>query len=126
MKRCTSLLGDLILIRDRTLFASLKHLNRAGGHDRRYGVFINQLRMAIATQKKAKIIEPRHKPLKFDAVYQKYGHRCLGFADMIEKRILKVLRFFARHELVLLILGRRGRPLPRLTLPAPLVASRRP
>src|ERR1700676_5597964 len=66
--------------------------------------------MPVATQKQAKIIEPSHKSLQFDAVDQENGHRGLGLAHMVEESVLKILRFFARHELILLILGRRGRP----------------
>jgi hypothetical protein len=100
MRGYVSVWTHLILVCDRAFFTSLEHLNWTRRHDRRNRMLVDQLRMAIAPQKKAKIIEPGHKSLQFNAVYQENGYRRFGFANVIEERILKVLRFFARHELI--------------------------
>jgi hypothetical protein len=46
-------------------------------HDRRDGVLVDQLRVAIPPQQHAEIIEPSHDALQFDAVDQKNGQRTL-------------------------------------------------
>ena len=61
------------------------------GHDGRNGVLVDQLRMPIATQQHAEIIEPGDHALQLDAVHQEDGERNFGFADVIEEGVLQVL-----------------------------------
>ena len=66
-------------------------------HDGRDGVLVDELRMAVATQQHAEIIEPGHHALQFDAVHQKDGERNFGFADVIEEGVLQVLCAIGCH-----------------------------
>lgn len=45
--------------------------NGGAGHNRRDGMFINQLGMAVAAQKQRLFVKIGYQPLKFDAVNQK-------------------------------------------------------
>ena len=69
-------------------------LNWRHGHDGRYCVFIDQLRVAVAPQEDAEIVEPRDDALKLDAVDEEHRYRDLVLSDVVEKGILKVLEFF--------------------------------
>ena len=69
-------------------------LNWCHGHDGRYRVFIDQLRVTVAPQQDAEIVEPCDDTLKLDAVDQEYCHRNLVFSDVVEKCVLKILVFF--------------------------------
>jgi hypothetical protein len=53
--------------------------------------------MPIAAQKHAEIIEPSHYALQLNAVDQENGQGRLLFPDVIEKRVLKILRAVGRH-----------------------------
>ena len=70
-------------------------LDRAHRHDRRDRVLIDQLRLAIAAQQHAEIVEPGDIALKLHAIDQKDRDRGFAFADGIEKRVLQILLFFA-------------------------------
>ena len=52
-------------------------------HDRRDGVFVDQLGMGFAAQQYAKIVKPGDDPLQLDAIYEKYGYRQLVLADVV-------------------------------------------
>src|SRR5262249_14227837 len=54
-------------------------------------VFINKLRMPVATQQHAEIIEPGNDALEFHAIHQENGEWNFIFADVIEKGVLKIL-----------------------------------
>ena len=69
-------------------------LNWRHGHDGRYRVFIDQLRMPVAPQQDAEIVEPRDDALKFDAVDQEHRYWDLVLSDVVEKGVLKILVFF--------------------------------
>ena len=80
-------------------------------HDGRDRVLVDELRMAVAPQQHAEIVEPGHEALQFDAVDEKNRHRSLGLANVIEERVLQVLRLFAWHEFGSHFgLGRLSRP----------------
>jgi hypothetical protein len=85
--------GRLSLMRliESRLVAGLEHLNRLAGHDRRYGMLINELGMPVATQQYAEIIEPGDDTLQFDAVDQEDRERNFVLADKIEKSVLEIL-----------------------------------
>src|ERR1700677_4037450 len=60
-------------------------------HDRRDSVLVNELRMPVAAQEHAEIIEPGHHALQFDAVDQEDGQRNFALADVIEECVLQIL-----------------------------------
>ena len=66
-------------------------------------MFINKLTLTIATQKHAEIVKPCDHALKLDPVDQKDRYGDFGFADMIEKCVLKIL-FVTGHETLPLFL----------------------
>jgi hypothetical protein len=68
------------------------------GHDCGYGVFVDELGVPIPAKENAKIIEPRHDALQFDPVYQKDGERDLILSQVIQERVLQVLRAFGCHR----------------------------
>src|SRR5215469_11536304 len=54
-------------------------------------MLIDKLRMPVATQQHAKIIEPGDDALQLHAIHQKNGEWNFVFADVIEKCVLKIL-----------------------------------
>ena len=64
-------------------------LNGLTRHDGRDGVLVDELRMSVAAQQDAEIIEPGHDALQLHAIHEKDGQRRLVLANMIEKRVLK-------------------------------------
>src|ERR1700734_2762766 len=62
----------------RAVFDRLEHRNRTGRHDRRDCVLIDKLRVSIATQQDAEIIEPSNEALQFYSVDEKNRDRRLG------------------------------------------------
>ena len=76
------------------LFHRLEHLDRGGGHDGGDRVLIDELRMAIAAQENAEIVEPGDETLQFNAVDKKNRDRGLALAHVVQERVLQVLRFF--------------------------------
>ena len=73
----------------RRIFGALEQLHRMSRHDGRDSVLVDELRMAIATQQHAEIIEPGHHALQLDAVHQKNGERNFALADVIEEGVLQ-------------------------------------
>ena len=63
------------------------------GHDRRDRVLVDELRMTVATQQHAKIVEPGDDALQLDAVDEEDGQGGLGLADAVEEGVLQVLLF---------------------------------
>src|SRR6202000_262053 len=58
---------------------------------------VNELRVRVAAQQHAEIIEPGDDPLQLYAIDQKHRHRRLIFADVIEKDVLNILRLVRCH-----------------------------
>src|SRR5690349_8304590 len=79
------------------LFAGLEELHRLSRHHRRDRVLVDQLRMRVAAEQDAEIVEPGNDPLELDAVHEKYRNRGLVLPDVIEEDILDILRLFRRH-----------------------------
>ena len=69
----------------------LVELHRLGRHDGGDGVLVDQLRLAVAAQQHAEIVEPAHHALQLDAVDQEDGEGRLGLADAVEEGVLQVL-----------------------------------
>ena len=97
--RRDDLVGQHVRGHDRVRVANLGKLYGLARHDGREGVFVHQLLMAITAQEDAKIVKPSHNALKFNAIHEEYGQRCLVLANMVEKRVLQALRAFCRHGL---------------------------
>ena len=66
-------------------------------------MFIYELGVAVAAQEHAKIVKPGDYALQLDAIDQEDGQWRLGLADVIEKGVLQVLRFFLGHEFCLFL-----------------------
>jgi hypothetical protein len=54
-------------------------------------MLVDQLRLAIAAQQHAEVVEPGDHALQLDAVDQEDRHRNLGLADVVQKGVLQVL-----------------------------------
>src|SRR5690242_2299588 len=65
------------------LVGRLEELDRLAGHDGRDRVLVDELRMTVASQKHAEIVEPGHDALQLDAVDQENGERNLVLPNMI-------------------------------------------
>ena len=82
----------------RAILDRFEHRNRARWHDRRDGEVIDQLRVPVASKQDAEIIKPGNETLQFYSVDEKNRDRRLGLSDVIEKRVLEVLRLLGCHS----------------------------
>src|SRR5262249_31670451 len=73
------------------LLGPFEQLDRMTRHDRRDRVLVNQLRVPVATQKHAEIIEPGHDALQFNPVDQKDRERSFVLSDMVQEGVLEIL-----------------------------------
>ena len=69
-------------------------MHRLAGHDGRDRMLIDELRMTIAAQQHAEVVEPGHDALQFHAVDQKDRQRRLVLAYVVQERVLKTLGSF--------------------------------
>src|SRR3954468_2575749 len=69
----------------RRFFGPFEQLDRMTRHDRRDCVLVDKLRMTIATQQHAEIIEPSNHALELYAVHQKDRERGFVLADVIQE-----------------------------------------
>ena len=60
-------------------------------------MFIDQLRMAVASQQDTKVVEPSNDALQLDAVHQEDGQRDFIFADFVEEAVLQPLLALGWH-----------------------------
>ena len=60
-------------------------------------MLVDELRMAVPAQQDAEIVEPSHDALQLDAVDEKDREGNFVLPDVVEKRVLKILRAIARH-----------------------------
>ena len=51
-------------------------------------MLVDKLRMSIAPEQKAEVVEPGDDALQFDSVDQEDRERRLGFSDVIEEGVL--------------------------------------
>src|SRR5215472_17651299 len=65
------------------LFAGLEELHRLRRHHGRDRVFVDQLRMGVAPQQHAEIIEPSDDALQFDAIDEEHRDGSFVLADVI-------------------------------------------
>src|SRR2546423_14888766 len=87
-------------------------MHRRTRHDRRYGVLVDELRVTVAAQQHAEIIEPRHDTLQFHPVDQKYRQWRLVPAYMVQERVLKTLGSFGHCCCPLLVMWKAVAPPP--------------
>jgi hypothetical protein len=73
----------------RCFLSAFEELDGMTGHDGRNGVLVDELRMPVATQQHAEIIEPGHDALQLHTIHEKDRQRSLVLANMIEKSVLK-------------------------------------
>ena len=70
---CPVCLSEVTLLAFRRI--RIHQMHGLPGHDRRYGMLIHELRVPIAPQKHAKVVEPRDDPLKLYAIDQEDRER---------------------------------------------------
>jgi hypothetical protein len=75
-----------------------EELNRMGRHYRRDRVLVDKLRMSIAAQQQAEIVEPGNDALELYAVHEENRKRNLGFTDVIEERVLEIVTLLSHGE----------------------------
>src|SRR5262245_5249076 len=86
-------------------------------HDRRDRVLVHQLRVSVATQEHAEIIEPRHDALQLNPIDQKDRQWGFVLSDMVQEGVLEILRAVSRHRVVPFLCMRA--PSRKLYLPSP-------
>ncbi|GGE04561.1 hypothetical protein GCM10011529_08660 [Polymorphobacter glacialis] len=91
-RRHPHIFGQGVIVFAFNLF-SIEQLHRTGRHNRRDGVLVHELRMAVTAQQHREVIEPGDDALQFDAVDEKHCHRGLGLADRVQENILQVVCF---------------------------------
>ena len=67
-------------------------------------MLVHELRVTVAPEQQAEIVEPCDNPLQFHAIDQEDRERRLGFANMVEKGVLKVLCAVCRNRCYLAVL----------------------
>ncbi len=72
-------------------------------------MLVDQLRLAIAAQKHAEIVEPGDHALQLDAVDQEDRDRDLGLSDMVQKGVLQILLVGGHCFLSLFSVAQRAR-----------------
>ena len=92
-------IGRAQLVSGALSVAELGQLDWLTRHDRRDGMLVYELRMAVAAEQHAEIIEPSDNALQLHSVHEKYRQRRLRLANVIEKRVLQTLRAFCCHGL---------------------------
>jgi hypothetical protein len=101
-----------------SVLVSIEKGDRPARHDCRDGVLVDELRVTVAAQKHAEIVEPRDNALQLDAVDQKDRKWRLVFSNVIEKGVLQILLFVRSHDLSV-ILARHSRPLAHYPMTSP-------
>ena len=82
------------------LVGRIEELYRSGWHQRRNRMLVEKLRLGVAAQKYAKMVEPSNDALQLHRVNEKDRHRDLVLTDVIQKHVLYILAFFACHFFV--------------------------
>lgn len=60
-------------------------------------MLVNELGVTIPPEQHAEIVKPGDHALQFHTVDKEYRQRDFVLSDVVEKRILQILRAFARH-----------------------------
>ena len=59
-------------------------------------MLIDQLRLAVATQQDAEVVEPADNALELDTIDEEDGERRLRLAHAVQERVLQILFLFGR------------------------------
>jgi hypothetical protein len=66
----------------------IEHLDRMAGHDRGYGVLVDELRMPVSAQEHAKIVKRRNDTCQFHAIDQEDRQGILALSYRVKKQVL--------------------------------------
>src|SRR5215211_1138323 len=80
------------------ILAALEQLDRSARHDGRDRMLVDKLRVSIAPEQKAEVVEPGDDALQFDSVDQEDRERCFCFSDVVQEGVLQILCAFGRHR----------------------------
>src|SRR5260370_1308158 len=72
----------------RRILAAFEQLDRSARHDGRDRVLVDKLRMTVAPQQQAEIVEPGDYSLQLHSIDQKDRQWRLGFANVIKEGVL--------------------------------------
>ena len=72
----------------RWFFGPFEQLDRMTRHDRRDRMLVDELRMAVATQQHAEIVEPCHDALQLDSVDEKDRKGSLALTNVVQEGVL--------------------------------------
>jgi hypothetical protein len=98
LKQCRLLL--LELFREGTF--DFGEIERLGRHDRRNGMFVDELGLAVAAQQHREIIEPGDDALELHTLHQEHGDGCLRAPQAVQEHILEVVDLIGHIPLSLL------------------------
>src|SRR6478609_4547462 len=80
--------SNQITLSSRSILAAFEQLDRRPRHDGRNRVLVDKLRMAVAPQQQAEIVEPGDNSLQLHSVDQKDRQGRFGFANVIKEGVL--------------------------------------
>src|ERR1700722_13091610 len=72
----------------RCILAAFEQLDRCSRHDGRNRMLVDKLRVTVAPQQQAEIVEPGHNSLQLYPVDQKNRQWRFGFSNVIEEGVL--------------------------------------
>src|ERR1044072_9381044 len=103
--------GRLLLV-ERLLkrFLEAAEIDRLGRQDRREGVLVDQLRLAVAAQKHREIVEPGDDPLELDPLDEEHGDRGLAAPEAVQEHVLEVVDLVGHCALFLVSWRRPAAP----------------
>ena len=76
------------LLSSRSILAALEQLDRSARHDSRDRMLVDKLRMTVAPEQKAEIVEPGDNPLQLHPIDQKDRQWRFGFTNVIKEGVL--------------------------------------
>src|SRR6201996_2173287 len=72
----------------RSILAALEQLDGSAGHDGRDRMLVDKLRVTVAPQEQAEIVEPGDNSLQLHSIHQKDRQWRLGFTNVIKEGVL--------------------------------------
>jgi len=72
----------------RRILTAFEQLDRSAGHDGRDRVLVDKLRMTVAPQQQAEIVEPGDNPCSFTPLTRKDRQWRFGFSNVIKEGVL--------------------------------------
>src|SRR4051812_26088713 len=86
-------------------FVQIAEIDRLRRHDRRDGVLVDELGLAVAARQHREIVEPGDDPLELDALHQEHGDRRLGASQAVQEHVLEIVDLVGHCALFLVILA---------------------